>query len=143
MQNVLRQIKLIIYRLKRNYGVTVVLRQINSSSQNRSTGVLTVARTATTINRAILLPTRLQRDFTYDLSFIAANKNFTYGGLFDTNVRVLIIDAKDLPSGYTSSLDDYFVYSGEKYEIVSVEKCEGDTAVLFRIKQATNAGVPT
>ena len=93
--NVLRQIKPIIYRLKRNYGVTVKVVRLSNLQDNLQTGKMSQDKQEITIKRAIVGPALALRDFVYDLSFIAANKNFTYGGFFDTDTSIMILDTKD------------------------------------------------
>lgn len=93
------------------------------------------------IRRAILLPTRLHRDFVYDLSFVAANKNFTYGGLFDTSERRLIVDVEDLPIVNDPAQSDHvffeeFLGQGrEKYVIKEVALFENNRAFMFLVKR--------
>lgn len=100
LQNRLRQIRLVVYALKRAYGAKIYFYRQASITQNVKTGVIDRVQTKYSVNKAIILPSKMTRDFTYDLSFIAANKNFTYGALFDPEQRTIIVDARDLASGF-------------------------------------------
>lgn len=134
--NNLRQIKVIIYRLKRNFGLPLDFINRGAITHNVTTGAITTpADTTISVKRAIILPTRLIRDFAYDLSYIAANKNFTYGGFFDISSRVIIIDAKDLPSGFEPSQNDHVVFEGKKHEIKEIHEAEQNTAFLMVTKE--------
>ena len=137
MANVLRQISVILYRLKRNYGLPAILRVVNDS-YNLETGVITPANTDYTISRAILAPRRSVRDFVYDLSFIAANKNFTYGGLFDADERAIIIDAKDLPAGVRPTQDMVIIFATEQYDILKVHRAELDRGYILICKHVAS-----
>ncbi len=133
-RNVLRQVKNIIYRLKRQYGLPITLRQPVTNSYDLETGEVTKTYNDLTIKRAILPPTKFTRDFEYDLSFIAANKNFTYGGFFGSNVRLCIIDADDLTSGYEPDLSYLVVFETELYTIKAVHKAEHGQVYTFVIE---------
>lgn len=137
MANVLRQVKNILYRLKRNYGLPAILRVVNDS-YNIETGVVTPANTDYSIRRMIILPRRSVRDFVYDLSFIAANKNFTYGGLFDADERAIIIQTEDLPAGVRPTQDMIVVFDTEQYDILKVQKAEHDRGYILICKHVAS-----
>lgn len=130
-------IKRAVYSLKRRYGVSTDLYVFIESNTNLDTGEKSVIKNKYKINRAILLPPRGSRDFDYDLSFIAANKNFTYGGVFEKRIRDFIFDKRDLPKNYIANRDDYLVVDTKRYNIkltteldfaihIIAEQIEGD-----------------
>lgn len=117
-RNTLRQVRQIIYRMKRSYGFQVDIYQPNSPViNNRRTGRSTITYVITRLTRVVVLTALEMRTFTYDLSYIASNKNFTYGGLFDRTVRGFIFDQADLPKDFKFDLNDHLVYNGRRYEI--------------------------
>jgi len=65
------------------------------------------------------------RSFEYDLTYIAANKNFTYGGFYDDSSRLIILDYKDLKnSKLTPRINDIIVYNSREWlvkQIVSLD----------------------
>lgn len=138
MANVLRQISVILYRLKRLYGLPATLRTV-AETYNLETGVVTPTNTDYSINRAIILPRQSIRDFVYDLSFIAANKNFTYGGLFDGDQRAMIIDAKDLPAGVRPTQNMIIIFDTEQYDILKVQRAENDRGYILICKHVASA----
>jgi len=116
-QNNLREIRIILYRLKRSYGLPAIIKRIVAQAQDIKTGKIVRTYLEIPIKRVIVLPTHDLRNFIYDLSYIAANKNFTYGGLFDQNARTMIIDIKDAPKGFVLTENDHIVFENRRYEI--------------------------
>lgn len=89
------------------------------------------------ISQAVLFPKLMEKKFFYDLSFIAANKNFTYGGIVPMGTRFFLVDPTDAPD-YVPTINDsiqangnYYTlktfsdYSGEAFYIAATE-VEGD-----------------
>jgi hypothetical protein len=73
------------------------------------------------VNKAIILPDALRQKFDYDLAFIASNKNFTYGGFYDTSVRRVIIEESEL-NGFVPQNNDYYIFDELRWEIALVSK---------------------
>ena len=139
--NTLRQIKAIIYRLKRNFGTPVTIVRLSNLQNNIQTGAMTFDKQEIDIRRGIVDPALALRDFVYDLSFIAANKNFTYGGYFDVDSRMLIIDSKDLPTGFEPNLNDYALINNSHYAFKEVHPLANKHAWSMTIKQVD--AIPT
>jgi len=129
----LRQIRLIIYRLKRTYGTTLTLWNPDTATHNLETGVINRTFDVLRIRRAVVLQARMIRDFEYDLSYIAANKNFTYGGFFDHRTRWIIIDGKDISSGFEPHEDMHIVISSKRYELKEIQEIIGGHGYILRI----------
>jgi hypothetical protein len=128
-----------LHRLKRQFGAEIIVYKAADVTQNLKTGVISRQYITTTVKRAIVLPVKSIRDFVYDLSFIAANKNFTYGAFFDISYRAVIIDQKDLPSGTTFTQDDYIVYEGVKYGMRKTERITNDYGWILMVTTITGA----
>jgi len=111
------QMRRALYRLKREYGNLAHLYRVTSATNNVQTGEIEKTYQVIAIKRAILLPERLTRKFSYDLTFLAANKNFQYGAYYDLGVRDVIIEMRDLPKGLDIKLDWSLVYNHKRYEI--------------------------
>ena len=131
--NQLRFIRDTLYDLKRRYGEVVDFVRIVSSTVDRETGDKTVVKAGLRVNRCIVLNSYELRKFVYDLSFIATNKNFTYGGFFDQTQRDFIVDAVDI--NYEPAQGQYLVYDGVRFDIHQVQRFEGRTGYLIRGKQ--------
>jgi hypothetical protein len=137
--NSLRFIKNVLYTLKRDYGLPATIVWRTSSVPNLETGKLEVTQDSVAVNRAIVLPRVLQRDFVYDLSFIASNKNFTYGGLFDKNSRKVYLDPDDLPAGFDIKIGYWIIFNGIRYEVKAVDTYESNAAIDLDVSQVDNA----
>lgn len=134
--NRLKFISGVLYRLKRRYGVMLNLVHRTSSTVNRETGEKEVHRDSLRILRAIVLPSQVKREFSYDLAYIAAAKNFTYGGFFDTTERRIIIDVKDLPADFEIEVGHYVIYDRVRYDVKQVERFEDIRAFFITCKQS-------
>lgn len=132
--NTIRQIKLILYRLKRDFGQLINIITVRSMTQNVQTGQIVVDERTIKVKRAIIIDEKISRDFVYDLSFIAANKNFTYGGLFDTSTRNIIVDGIDLPRDYVPTLNDRLVHNGERYQFKKIDSTVYNLGYIFNLQ---------
>ena len=133
-ENRLRQIRHIIYTLKRAYGVKVTFRKPGDQTVDYKTGKTSISYTSKVVRKCIVMTGREIRKFTYDLSYIAANKNFTYGGLYDVMTRIIIVDKKDLKD-FTLDLNCSVVYGVRPYQIKENHPAENDTARLLVVRE--------
>ena len=140
-RNRLRQVHVLLYKLKRLFGKKVTLREPLTNTNNVQTGVITRTYTLHVIQRAILFPTAETRTFSYDLSYIAANKNFTYGGFYEKNDRLMIVMKRRLPTGVSINTDwDILVgTANDEYEIKDVSLSENDEAYLMKVTRVQTA----
>ena len=131
----IRKIKGILYRLKRTWGQPLSLCYLTSSTTDLATGVKQVTRSALQIKRAILLPTSAHKAFKYDIGYLRANSNFTYGSLWTDASRRMIVDRTDLPADFTIAITDnqYVVYDHKRYSLKEVEDIE-DFAVMVTME---------
>lgn len=139
--NSLRFIKNVLYTLKRDYGLPANIVWRTSSVPNLETGKLDTAQESVAVSKAIVLPRALQRNFVYDLSFIASNKNFTYGGLFDLNSRKVYLDPDDLPRDFEIKIGYWIVFGGSRYEVKAVDTYEQGSAIDLDVTQVDNAAL--
>lgn len=116
-----REIRMIIYSLKREWGTPVLIRR-EKVTLDVDTGDQTITvEQSCNIRRAVILPRAVQTDFVYDLSFIAANKNFTYGGNFEVTNQNLLVDARDVRNEvgeFFEIHEDDAVYIGKRRYII-------------------------
>lgn len=82
-------------RQRKRYGRSVTLKNPTHVKRDLRLGKTTQTYTSVSI-KAVVLPDLEERDFVYDLSFIAANNNFTYGGLFEVERIYVIVDMATL-----------------------------------------------
>jgi len=128
-RNVLRQVKNVIYRLKRNYGLTVVFYKITGDQYDFKTGEVDRDAEAHTVKRCVVLPFKELKKFEYDLAYIATSKNFTYGALYDYRSRILMLDKDDISVDITD--DMYCVFNSERYQIKEINLSEDQQAYLI------------
>lgn len=122
-----------LYQLKRDYGTELTL-YLETATTNLSTGVRTPSSENWFVRRAVILPSDWKRKFSYALSFVAANKNFTYGGFFDADRRELVIDAEDLPKGLMITNNHHLVIDTRKYVIAEVSQLEEAAGWIIHAK---------
>jgi hypothetical protein len=124
-----------LYRLKKNFGQKASIQWRNTNALNLETGKKTVTFDGITINRAIVLPNKMHRDFQYDLAFIGENKNFTYGAYYNTSERNVIVDTKDLPADFIITLEHWFVINDRRWDVKSAEEFEHKKAWFLNLKE--------
>jgi hypothetical protein len=54
-------------------------------------------------------------DFEYDIGYLAANKNFTYGGHFTEQMRIFILPM--MPAGFAFTLQTEITYDNKRYRV--------------------------
>lgn len=128
-----RMIRNVIYALKRAYGFPLRLYKITNVVKNLETGTKTRTVQYKSITRAVFVSARFYRSFVYDLSYIAAAKDFTSGGFFDSHDRAILFDWQDLRD-FEIKVDDYVVYDGMQYVITEIRTFENDTLYLVKIR---------
>lgn len=122
-----RRIRQALYALKRAYGSTVKLYKLIDAETDYKTGAKTINSSVVTIHRCIVLPTRVQREVVQTISIISANKEFAYGGSYDADTRLFVLDARDIPKGRIIQNDDWIEFEGYRYNIKSIEALEQHT----------------
>ena len=102
----------------RDYGVAVSWITLNSIATDLATGEVTPDENKVKIKKAVLMPETLARKFSYDLSYIAANKNFVYGGFYDRGDGALIFLSSYLPEN--RNLNDFIEIGTNRFEIKDI-----------------------
>lgn len=124
-----------LYRLKLDYGFPVTLVKIVREETNSVTGQRTVERDIVKIRKAVDLPAETARKFWYDMAFIKANTNFTYGGEVDVQSRQIVLDNRDL-KGREVTNRDFILMDHKRYEIDKVYDLEHRLGYLVSLKLA-------
>jgi hypothetical protein len=135
-------IKRALYKLKQNYGFPLDIYRVLRNDVNLATGRKTVLKTKFPVRRAILIQApMLARKFSYDLTYLAANKNFAYGALYDVESTAFLIAVDDLPRGFVPTLDDYVIYNHKRYNVTEAELLDHKMAFFLKLKEAKGATV--
>lgn len=113
-----------IERLEKRYGSPIDYYQPLTRVVDLTTGDNTSNYTSLTIRKALLLPFKITRGFTYDTAFLAAGngdaKNFSYGALHDTDESSVVLRKRDLKS-LKPRMEDHISCHAERYDVKSVE----------------------
>jgi len=117
----------------KRYGRPVTLQRLVQSVADITSGVVSRTTTDYAIERAIVLTGSVRVQAIYDLSYIAANKNFTYGAeMLHRTITVLIDNREIVKSGCDIiQTQDVIIIAGVQY-IVAAPKVNStlDIAVL-------------
>ena len=129
-----RFVKSVIRSLKRQHGQSITLyKTTTASTVDWTAGTASGRATSSkTISKALILPGRTSRSFNYDLSFIAANKNFTYGGLYDPTERDIIIDRDDVGS-FGITMNTRITYNSTDYKIKEIHDYEEQNSYYLTV----------
>jgi hypothetical protein len=124
-----QMIRHLLYAFKKQWGGQFDYIQILTSEADARTGDRNIQRTVLRFP-AVKLPITQARKFIQDIGYLAANKNFTYGGLNDFNTVTLLIDINDLPNGFKIDLNGYLIHDQKRYERVSFSNLAGAAYLL-------------
>ncbi len=130
-----RQIRRVLYALKRQYGGQIDVHKLMASETDVRTGQKQQTVTVTRIDRAIVLPGHTARKAIRGISLISANKMMVTGGTYDSQTRDFIIDRRDALNLSTLTADDWIVYQGRKYQVAEVDAFEFDAAWIVTAKE--------
>jgi hypothetical protein len=120
-----------LYQLKKDYGVPVKYGRLVRNEINLDTGLNRVTKEVYLIRKVIQLPTKLQRKFIQDIAYLAANKNFTMGAMFDEKISLFIIDSRDLPRGLQLNMEDFLFMGHQRFAIKQAEILEHNCGWLI------------
>lgn len=129
-----REIHRIFYALERKLGVEASLYKVTSQSPNFETGRLNVTTSVMRIPRFITCSMEEAHKFEYDLGYLAANKNFTYGGLYEPGDRLGLFSGRNLPEGFRVEMSDYIVWDGQKYDIVRIQTYDHSAGFALQLR---------
>ena len=143
-RRVSRNVKLALYRMLRYSGVPMSVYTETGSGLNPETGRETVSRVYVHLRRCITFSVKQTTRFEYDLSFVAANKNFTYGGLFNVGDRVFILMSEHLPEDFSISVENTFIiFDNAKWDIAAFEKIDHDAGYIISARKTEGSSRKT
>ncbi len=127
-------IKNVLYRLKLDYGTPIDIYRYGSQTVDTRTGVIEKPKTVINISLAVVLDQGSKRQFVFD------GTQFKYGGYFDTDKHVCIIDVEDVPVDFTPTMEDYIVHDGKRWAISSITELISEYGWVLMMKETQ--GVP-
>lgn len=131
-------IRKVVYKLKWIYGFPVDVYHEDQGDYNPETGTRVLTKTKYHIDRMIVLPGLVHRDFFFSISVIRANSQFITGGDVELSDRQFIIDGRDLPFNFVLTVDDYIIKDGTRWDFKSVEALEGNTGYFIVARRIDN-----
>lgn len=139
LNNQVQQFRSTLYQLRQDYGTRTDVYRTLFTDTDPETGHRSWTRKRHTVPHGILLPSVLARKFFYDLSYIAANKNFTYGGAVDIKSRVLILDRRELNKDFEIATEDMIVIDMMRYLIKDVTDLDYNLGYLVTMTHVLGA----
>ena len=138
--NLISFIRRTIRQMKKEYGGPITVYKLGTAETDYDSGVKTYSHSSTPINRAVVLPSRVAREITQTISMISANKKVVQGGTYDTGKRAFIIDRTDVPATFNFNNDDWIIYDGKRFDIITVDEFEYKTGwiVVGKVIEGTN-----
>ena len=135
-----QQTRRVLYALKRQYGGTIVVYQNGTVTTDTKTGETTRTKTATRIQRAVVLPETISREVKQSISLISANKQMVTGGGYEAGKRLFIVERRDCPHLVLKE-SDWLVYHGRKYAIENFEEYEFEAAYIIHGKELVGEAI--
>ena len=132
--NGLYETRKLLYNLKRRFGQRIEIKKVTGRNVNVRTGKVITAYETLIVKKAVVLPEMQDRIFSYHLAFIAANRNFTYGGLFDESKRTVLIDLKDIAKDKTIIIDDRVLFKGNYWDVKNIVLLDDNTGMVLTIE---------
>jgi hypothetical protein len=126
-----RTVRRELYSLARRWGVPAQVYRQEDGTFDVEKGTNVPVTTITNLRHFISWTANQTVKFSYDIAFLAANKNFTYGGFYEVGDRLAIITWQD-PVDLRSQ--DYIMYEGVRYNIISFEKIDFELGYLLHLR---------
>lgn len=90
------------------------------------TGRQTITYDRARINRGVVLSSRIDSAFAFDLAYLAASRDFTEGGIFQTQTRSVLLDRDDVPRDWGPIGTEQWVMVGDiRYDVKRVTDLKG------------------
>lgn len=115
-----REIYQLLYRIQQRYGTKADMYKFEAGELDPETGEHSAGtREKIALRHFISWDATINQKFEYDISFIKANSNFAYGGLFQVGDRVAIVSRRELQISESFEMDAsyYVVMRGERWNI--------------------------
>lgn len=119
-----------LYRLKHRYPTPCIFTNIEDTQIDTDTGDRDIIQDAVLVRKCPVLPEDTHSKFYYDLAYVAANKNFTYGGDYTVGKRTILVDKRDLPSDFKIKVDTILYCRSKEYRVSNVDDLEGNNQTI-------------
>jgi hypothetical protein len=128
-------VALLLYMLRRKWGTPAALHKVSVGTPDFVSGDKSVSRVAYDIPLFVTSTVQTTRKFEYDIGYLAANKNFTYGGFYEQGDRLGFIAAEDVPGVDDVSQSDYMVIGGHRYNMHRIISLDNNIGWYLHLKR--------
>lgn len=127
MSNQIRFIRNVLYNLKKEFGFDCTFQVISEVQKDYISGVRATTTTPYIVKKVIRLPDETSRLTNLDFIF----KQYSMSPKIDKSVRLFIVDAKSLPTGYMPALDHHILMGSHVYQIIKIEELDSNLGYLI------------
>ena len=130
-----RQWRRVMSQLRKQYGERpVVAYNRLTFTPNFVSGVVAETEEYAEVS-AVILPAEATRNFVYDLTQIAANKEFVTGGHFDAEDAVILFSHRALPATF-GPLDNSteFTFDGRRWRVTKITRWQNSEIYKIAVK---------
>ncbi len=121
--------------MKMQRPTLVDLYKIASHAVDVETGVKTTTSTRARVRKGIVLPSKIESLFSFDIAFLAASRDFTSGGLYGKQSRVVVLDTCDLPSDWGKiNSEQWVMIAGCRYDVKHASDLNGQAWQLLVVE---------
>lgn len=125
-----RDLKKALYTLFRENATTIEFYRVTFGQIDLDSGEQTKTRVVNKM-KALMYTSTIIKKFENDIGYLAANKNFTYGGDFIIDDRIIII--KD--PGFVPETDNYITAHNKRYNIGKIQEIEPRVGYILHVRE--------
>lgn len=125
-------VKLILYSMRQKWGVDADFYKVSVGAPNYETGNKNVSTVKYPIRKMITAKASFARKFEYDIGYLAANKNFTYGGFYEPGDRLAVISDEGIPAPIQQR--DYFIIGGQRFDIERIDSLDWNAGYILHLR---------
>lgn len=125
----------VLYSLKQKWGREATYYKVGNALKDVDieTGRSRLNITRHQIKKLVTFKQQVISKFEYDIGYLAANKNFTYGGFYQPGDRVAIVAYSDI-QGATITMDSYFFVDNKRYNIQRFDILDHDLGWIVHLR---------
>lgn len=124
-----------LYQLKKWHGRDIDLYIRGAVSQNVKTGVPNYPETKWKLRRTPVLEITTTLADNKAQNFAVAGRPFEYGGIFNLNETNVLVEFKDLPSGYLANNNDAFIIDHKRFNVIKTKVLQKLRLIVFTIQE--------
>jgi len=130
-----RHLRQNIYAMKMRRPTQVDLYRITHHTVNVESGVKLIRTARARILRGVVLPSKLESTFSFDIAFLAASRDFTQGALYGKQSRIVLLDGVDVPR-FWGRIDgeQWVIINGCRYDVKHAMDMNGQAWQLLVVE---------